>query len=281
VALGAHLRELWRHPKGLALVFALSLAMAVWSVCSISLFPPGFKPRNLEMGTASARILVDTPKSTAVDAKADPVALAALTSRASLLGSIIASPPVREFIARRAGITPDQIQAVGPVTPDVPRALPEPGHEPGTKDVLRSTDEYRIDVQVQPTAPIIDIYVQAPSADAANDLARSSVAGLRDYLSTLAAQQQIGPSDQVKLLQLGGSPASVINPGVNVELALVTFFLVLGASSAALLFLTRVRKGWTLAGASAQPAESAPSTEANGNGNTGHPAAQPRLERIP
>ncbi len=95
----------------------------------------------------------------------------------------------------------------------MPRALPEPGHEPGTTDILTSTDEYRIDVQVQPTAPIIDIYVQAPSADAANHLASASVAGLRDYLSTVAAEQQIGASDQVKLLQLGGSPGSVINNG--------------------------------------------------------------------
>ena len=79
------------------------------------------------MGTASARILVDTPKSTAVNANASNVALASLTSRASLLGNIIASPPVREFIARRASISPDQIEAVAPLTPDVPRALPEPG----------------------------------------------------------------------------------------------------------------------------------------------------------
>ena len=274
VALGIHLRELWRHPKGLVLVLALSFAMAVWSIYSISLFPPAVKPRNLEMGTASARILVDTPKSTAVDAKAAPTALAALTSRATLLGTIIASPPVREFIAQRAGVSPAQIQASGPTTPDVPRALPEPGHEPGTTDILTSTDEYRIDVQVQPTAPIIDIYVQAPSAAKASHLANASVAGLRDYLSTVASEQQIGAADQVKLLQLGGSPGNVINKGVNIELGILTFLLVLAASSAALLFVTRVRKGWRIASTAAEPAADEPSQ------NGDRAPAQPQLERI-
>jgi hypothetical protein len=274
VALGIHLRELWRHPKGLVLVILLSLAMATWSIYSISLFPPGVKPRSLEMGTASARILVDTPKSTAVDANATPIALTALTSRASLLGSIIASPPVREYIARRAGISADQITAVGPVTPDVPRALPEPGHEAKTTDILRSTDQYRLDVQVQPTTPIIDIYVQGPSAEAASHLADASVAGLKEYLSSVAAQQRIGPADQVRLLELGGSPGSVINKGANIELALLTFFLVLAASSAALLFLTRVKKGWN---------QSAPAGQAAGEPSTnGHrPLPQPQLEQIP
>jgi hypothetical protein len=255
-------------------VVALALTAAIWSVYSISLFPPGVKSRNLEMGTASARILVDTPKSTAVDAKAAPTALAALTSRASLLGSIVASAPVREFIARRAGISPQQIRATGPVTPDVPRALPEPGQEPGTADILKSTDEYRMDVQVQPTAPIIDIYVQAPSGKAASQLAGAAVAGLRDYLSTVAAEQQIGPSDQVKLLQLGGSPGSVINNGVNVELALLTFLFVLALSSAALLFLTRVQNGWRLASAPRAPTGPRSSRK-------GHHPAEAELERVP
>jgi hypothetical protein len=161
---------------------------------------------------------------------------------------------VREFIARRAHILPEQIQAVGPVTPDVPRALPEPGHEPRTTDILHSADQYRLDVQVQPTAPIIDIYVQAPNAEAANRLADASVVGLRDYLATVAAEQKIGAADQVKLLQLGGSRGAVINKGVHVELALLTFFLVLAASSAAVLFFTRVQNGWRLAAAGERPA---------------------------
>ena len=226
------------------------------------------------MGTASARILVDTPKSTAVDAKAAPTALAALTSRATLLGSIIASPPVREFIAQRAGISPAQIQASGPITPDVPRALPEPGHEPGTTDILTSTDEYRIDVQVQPTAPIIDIYVQAPSADAASHLANASVAGLRDYLSTVgvrAADRRGGPGQAAATRR---KPRQRDQQGREHRAGLLTFLLVLAASSAALLFVTRVRKGWRIASTAAEPAADEPSQ------NGDRAPAQPQLERI-
>ena len=207
-----HLRELWRLKLGLAFAILLSLLVSLSSVQKIGLLPPKLSPRELEMGTASTHVLVDTPKSTAVNAKAKASALAGLTSRASLLGNVVVSPPVREFIARRAHIRPEQIQAVGPLTPDVPRALAEPGHEKRTSDILRSADQFRLDVQVQPTAPIIDIYAQAPNSQAAQELANAAVDGLGDYLKTVAGTQQIQTDDQVKLLQLGRARGSVINP---------------------------------------------------------------------
>lgn len=253
VQLGMHLRELWRHKAGLVFVILLSLFAALWSVQKVSLLPPKISPRALEMGTASTHVLVDTPQSTAVNARAKAVALTGLTARANLLGNLIASPPVREFIARRAHISPDQIQAVGPITPDEPRALAAPGHEKRTSDILRSTDQYRLNVQVQPTAPIIDVYAQAPSKDAAAVLADASIAGLRDYLGTVASTQRIQPDTQVRLLQLGRARGGLINPGIRVQMALLSFFLVLGASSAAVLFVARVRRGWDIAAAAEDP----------------------------
>jgi hypothetical protein len=273
VQLGIHLRELSRHKTGLVLAILLSLFASLWSVQKVSLLPPKLSARELEMGTASTHMLVDTPKSTAVNAKAKATALSALTARANLLGNIIVSPPVREFIARRAHILPEQIQAVGPLTPDVPRALPEPGHEKRTSDILRSTDQYRLDVQVQPTAPIVDIYAQAPNAKAAQELANAAVDGLRDYLTAVAGSQQIQPDDQVKLMQLGRARGAVINKGVRVQVALLSFFLVFGASAAAVLFVARVRRG-------GQRAAAAEAAEVAGL-DDGEPEPARELERVP
>jgi hypothetical protein len=199
------------------------------------------------MGSGSTHVLVDTPKSIAVDARSKAQALVSLTARANLLGNVMASPPVRAYIARRAHISPDQIQAVAPLTPDVPRALAEPGHEKRTSDILRSTDQYRMEIQAQPTAPVLDIYTQAPSADAARVLADAAVAGLRDYLATLARTQDVAPSDQVRLIQLGEASSGVINRGIRIQVALLSSILVFCVSAAAVLWIARVRRGWRAA----------------------------------
>jgi hypothetical protein len=242
-----HLRELCRHRVGLAVVMALSLFIAVSSVQKVSLFPPGLSPRAVEIGSSSTHVLVDTPRSTAVDARSTPLAISSLTARANLLGNVMSSPPVREYIGRRAHISPERIQTVAPLTPDVPRALAEPGHEKKTSDILRSTDQYRIEIQAQPTAPVLDIYTQAPSAEAAAQLANGAVDGLRDYLSALALTQKISPEDQFRIVQLGRARGSVVNGGVRMQLALLSFFVTFGVSAAAVLFVTRVRRGWKVA----------------------------------
>ena len=46
---------------------------------------------------------------------------------------------------------------------------------------------YRLEVQARPTAPILDIYTQAPSTAEAQRLADEAAAGLRDYLRAVAA----------------------------------------------------------------------------------------------
>ena len=65
----------------------------------------------------------------------------------------------------------------------------------------------------------------------------------------------------------------MINKGANAELALLTFFLILGASSAALLLFTRVQKGWRRAGRQGEPVAAAPPT-------TGHAGREPEFQRF-
>ena len=64
---GMRLRELWSHRLGLVVSLAIALFAAFWSVEKVSLFPPGVESRNLETASASTRVLVDMPKSLALD----------------------------------------------------------------------------------------------------------------------------------------------------------------------------------------------------------------------
>jgi hypothetical protein len=67
---------------------------------------------------------------------------------------------------------------------------------------------------------------------------------MRDYLRDLGDSQQIPLNQRVDLEQLGHAKGGLIDRGVNVEVAALSFLLVFAASSLAVLFVSRVRRGW-------------------------------------
>ncbi len=244
--LGIHLRELWRLRFGVVLILLLSTFAAVWVCYRIELSPPGLKPRSLELGTASTRVLVDTPKSTVLDLRQGTYDFESLSNRALLLGNVMAGLPVREYIARRADIPAEALRVSAPLTPEFPRAIAEAGNEKHTSDILRSTNQYRLSIRSNPTVPVLDVYTQAPTAKAAEQLANAAVDGLQDYLNSVASTQSIDDDQKVQLKQLGRARGAVINDGIGIQVALLSFLVVFAASSAAVLFFARVRRGWKL-----------------------------------
>ncbi len=243
MALGRHLRELWRLRLGLVASVALALFAALWSIGQVGLFPPSVKSRKLEIAAASTRVLVDTPKSAILDLSVSTYDFRAYTNRSLLVGNIMASPPVRRYIARRAHVPAEVLQVASPVTPDFPRPLVSDGAK-HTSDLLKSPNQYRLSIQSNPTVPVVDVYAEAPTADLAQQLANGAVDGMKDYLRDLGTAQAIPENEQVHLQQLGRAKGSVIDPGIGTKVALLTFFLVFGASSIAVLALARVREGW-------------------------------------
>jgi hypothetical protein len=245
--LGRHLRELWQLRIGVIASVLISLLAALWSVGTIGLFPPKITARHLEMASASTRALVDTPKSTVLDLDVNTYAFSSITNRALLVGNIMGSEPVRRYIARRAHLPAEALQVTSPVTVDFPRPLTtSPAGKKSTRDILKSPDEYRLSIQANPTVPVVDVYAQAPTAEAAEQLANGAIDGMKDYLADLGAAQAIPATKQVHLEQLGRAKGAVIDPGVSVKVALLSFFLTFAASSLMVLFVVRLRRGWAV-----------------------------------
>ena len=242
--LGKHLYELWRLRLGVALALVLALFAALWSVKKVSVFPPSVQSRSLEMAAAQTRVLVDSPKSAVLDLAMSTSDIQSITNRSLLIANVMASAPVREYIARRAHVPADVLQVASPVTPAFPRPLATNGNKPKTKDILRSPGEYRLSLTSNPTVPIVDVYAEAPTAAAAQQLANGAVDGMRDSLRDLGDSQQIPVNQRVDLEQLGRAKGGLIDRGVNVEVAALSFLLVFAASSLAVLFVSRVRRGW-------------------------------------
>lgn len=245
--LGHRIWTLWRLRPFMAASAMLAAVVATWSVADISLAPPGLKSRSLEMASGTTHVVVDTPKSSIIDLRQNTYSFEALTQRAILLGNVMANGPVREAIAENADVPVEVLQVAAPLTSRQPRAQVGSANQKRASDLLKSTDQYRLSIQANPTVPVLDIYSQAPTAEKAEILANSAVESLRKYLNDLAATKDIPADDQIQLVQLGRARGKVINEGVDWQVAFLAFLLTFAISCATVIFFSRVRQGWRAA----------------------------------
>ena len=251
---GVRLRGLWNIRGWVALCLGFALLAAIWSVEDISLAPPGVSSRSLQMATASAQVVVDTPLSTLIDARQDTQGLDALTNRALLLGNVMASPQVRADIAKRAHIPFDKLQVVPPITAKQPHVLAEAGHERHTSDILKLNGQYRLYIKANPTVPFLQIYAQTPDAKSAGALANAAVGGMQSYISQLVASTRTPVTQQIRLTQLGRAEGTLINQGIRWRIIFLAFGLAFAVSCATVIWVRRVREGWRLASLAEQAA---------------------------
>jgi len=245
--LGRHLRELWHNRLGLAAAVLLASLAALWSIGKVSLVPPGVKPRVVSMSAANTRVLVDAPDSVVLDLSVPTGNLQAMTNRGVLVGNVMASQPVRQYIGRRVNVDPNLLQIASPITPEFPRPLAVASRG-STRDILKMPDQLRLSIQANPTVPVLDIYAEAPTPELAEQLANGAVDGMKDYLRDLGNAEGVPAERRVKLTQLGRAKGGLINPGVRIKLAALTFVVVFVVSSISVLALSRVRQGWKLGG---------------------------------
>jgi hypothetical protein len=247
VATGIRLRQLWRLRLGIVVSLLAASLVALWSVQHISLFPPGLKPRSLEMATASTHVVVDTPTSALVDLRQDTYSLEGLRNRSVLLGNVVASSRVKERIARKLDLPPESLRVQAPLTREQSAPPVDSENASHTSDILKSTDQYRLNIRANVSVPMLDIYAQSPTAESASILVNAAVDELRTYIAQLAAEESTPKRAQIQLIQLGRGHGVVINEGVRWQAALLAFLLTFGACAATVVFLDRVRKGWRAA----------------------------------
>jgi hypothetical protein len=179
-----------------------------------------------------------------IDLRQDTYGVQALTDRAVLLGNVIASSSVGQKIAQRAHVPVERLRILAPLTNVQPAPPVDSQNTRSTSDLLKSMDQYRLDIKVNATVPMIDIYSQTPDAKSAAALADAAVDELGVYVTDLAAAQQTPDKDKIRIVQLGRATSLVINHGVKYQVALLVFLLVFLASCATVTFFVRVRAGW-------------------------------------
>ncbi len=239
--LGTVLYRLWHRRLVLGLSIVIAALAGVLSAYRIS--TSGLTPRSIGMSTATTQVLVDNPDSIVLDLDSGTFQLSQMSQSAALLGNVMVSYAVREDIARRVGVPVGLIETSAPATPAFPQAVTAPNRK--TTDLIASNDQYRINVQVNPTVPILDIYTEAHSPAIAKALANAAVAGLRDYVSGFA--QSIPVNQRVEIEQLGPAEGGAVTGGLRVEVIALVFGFALVFCCVAGTLLDRVRRGWRAA----------------------------------
>ena len=249
-----------------ALVGLISAGLAT---DTLGLLPPKLKSSSMGVAAARTYVLVDTPSPSMVKRRALEQDIQTLIKHAELLGRVMVSPKVLDGIAARAGLPSGSVGGSARITASVPEALTQPGSEQRAADIGRSNLSYAVEVQARPTAPVIDVYTRAPSAEEAKRLADAAVPGLREYLRGLAADQKLASDELLVLRQLGDARGSVVNGGASMAVGILAFFVGFSLSCALLLFLLWLARDRRPANA-ARLAE--PQEEAQGDDNWPHTA---------
>ena len=253
-----------------AISLLVALMAAIASITKVSLSPPSLGMRDLERGAATTRVLVDLPEQERGHVSAPE--FEAMSKRASLIANLLASPPVLHRIADDLGVSTAEVTAATEVTEGVPLALVEPNEEKRANEILVSHDGYRLDIQANPSLPIIDIYAQAPTPAAAAELADAVAPAGNAYTDLLADRDNFPAGNRVQLKQLGAAQSAAISPTAPAEIFVLTFLVVFGVAFGLLCGAAAIRQGWVRGGspprfvaAKAVPAPPAPVEEPGGN----------------
>jgi hypothetical protein len=248
VAFVTLLRQLLRHKVLLALALVAGIAVGIVMSYRVTL-PFKLESRQYHVGIASARVLVDTPSSQIVDLgapavdKAPAVDIGVLSARANLLASLMTSSPIKDEIARAAGVadgtllTPTSASGGGAAPAlsgeDISESSPE-------ANVLRAS----VPVLASGSIPIIAVETQAPDPGTAAKIADQSVTVLRDQLDTLAGTEAIPADRRVTIRELGPARSTLQLRGPSRVIAVAAALFTFLAGCSLILLLAALINGW-------------------------------------
>jgi hypothetical protein len=146
---------------------------------------------------------------------------------------------VKDTIARRAGISPDQLDGVATSavtqTP-APSEPSQPSRHRITTRVLTS--------DAGDDLPIVDVDAQAPDANGAATLANAAVAGLRQYLNSQAAVDRVPDARRLRVTGLGPAQAGVVDRGPSGVMAIAVAIVLFGVGCGMLLIVRWLAREW-------------------------------------
>jgi hypothetical protein len=189
----------WSRKRLLAIILGVSILTGL-----LLAYSPGFPPqsRQYQVSLASSDILVDTSNSQVVDVGARGPDLPTLASRANLLGNLVTVGPLKDAIAKSAGVSPDELAVVPPANAETPGVVPAPVKTNQSRNVP-DAEATILTLSTDDTLPILHVVAQAPDPTTASKLSGGTIVELEKYLGSVAATQDIPAAHQLVVRQFG------------------------------------------------------------------------------
>jgi hypothetical protein len=229
------LRQLWRWRLLVLAAGALAIACGILASYKVTL-PSHLESRQFKVGLGSVNVLIDTPDSQVIDL--DPKGADAVGTRANLLANLIATSPIKSAIAARVHMPASQLTFVTPAAGGVTTPLAS------NASVQNKRNESIISIRTATDLPVISVDTQAADAETAGRLANGAVLGLRDYLTSVAATQQVPEARQLVLRQLGAAQVGTAVRGPRRLIGIMVIFFVFALGCVAIVVVSGVVRDW-------------------------------------
>lgn len=188
--LASILQVLWRRRLLTICGVVLAVAMGVASSYKVSLLPPSLQSH--DVGTiAVARVLVDTPRSLLADPH--PSGTETISTRAALLGELLASDEVAAQIATAAGVASSKLAVLGPDSSEPIAVTPL---SQGAAQAALPREPYVITVEADPFVSTVSVVAEAPDPDSARRLAEAATSAMGSLARGADPEQTGGVSIQ-------------------------------------------------------------------------------------
>jgi hypothetical protein len=211
------LHQLWRRRGWTLLGLGIALVVALSTAYDFSGVPPKLHKKTLALGTGSAALLVDTPKTSVTDLRVD---LKPLAARAFVLAHLATSEVVVNRIAHNVGLRPGQLDVEAPIDGAI---RPQAARETRIGSILSQNREFRVSFVAQEGLPNIQVNTQAPRVADAVRLANMASATFAGYIHAVQRRQGQPEASRVVLRQLGPAEGGLIAKQINVQLAVLAF----------------------------------------------------------
>lgn len=215
---------LWRRRRLVAVGGLLALVVALSTGYRIGIFPPRLSAKSLAVGSASTKLLVDTPRSALTDLSKD---VTVLSTRAAVLAPFMTTEPVRQAIARTVGLPQSEIYTEAPLDQQALSYTGGPSQAQRNQQVIGQGPAYRLTFQADLNQPTISVTGQAPTVEGAVRLTNGAATAINRYFSNVENLQNVPLKTRTLLRQLGPAAGGMIGGSVNKQLVAITFLGVL------------------------------------------------------